>query len=131
MCTRKPGLTKLFLLTIQLGKVSTRCLTIARNTSLEGLEGILNHPQGLLSAFPAKRVGNVLGRRFHGKHPVPQRAVRAGQVVQILVVDVESSQPILDVELRPGRDWDMARLRIVAAAAAALRLVAAPKEGEG
>ena len=94
-----------------------RCLT----PFLEGEKGILNYPRGLLVALPvAKRFRHVLNRRPQKEQPVPQGAVLDRcESLDIPLVDVESQQPILDIELRPGCGSGLVRHRPGAAVAPA------------
>jgi hypothetical protein len=73
--------------------------------SLEGVEGILHYPYGLLVAPPTTCVRDVLARGPNSKRPVPQGAVLGRrEVFHIPFVDVESPQPVLDFVLCPRRD---------------------------
>jgi hypothetical protein len=81
--------------------------------SLEGVEGILHYPYGLLVAPPTTCVRHVLVRGPHSKRPVPQGAVLGRrEVFHIPFVDVESPQPFLDIVLCPRQR----RLRCLAPA---------------
>ena len=81
--------------------------------SLEGVEGILHYPYGLLVAPSTTCVRHVLVRGPHSKRPVPQGAVLGRrEVFHIPFVDVESPQPFLDIVLCPRQR----RLRCLAPA---------------
>lgn len=89
--------------------------------SLEGVEGILHYPYGLLVALPTTCVRHVLVRGPQSKRPVPQGAVLGRrEVFHIPFADVESPQPFLDFVLCPRRDLArQRRLRCPAPAPAA------------